>query len=188
VKQVGAWCPACFSNGKPVPAVDGLDTYLALLDLFYRRSDASAAPPLHVEGPQRVVAGSAYLGTVVPESADLYALLATTAAAKGDGQGAIANYRQAIRLDPGFPDAHYHLATLLLETGQYDEALQEFRAALRLMPESVEVRNNLGVALAAQGKLDEAIELFQQALTLEPEFPDARRNLAMALEKRRARN
>jgi spermidine synthase len=186
VKKVGAWCPACFSNGKPVPLVEGLDTYLALLDLFYRPSStATGHPPPPGDGPPRVVAGSAYLGAVVPESAGLHTLLGTTSAANGNVPGAIASFREALRLDPDSAQAHYHLATLLLETGQYDSALEEFRAALRLMPESVEVRNNLGVTLASQGKLDEAIELFQQALHLQPEFADARRNLAMALEKRR---
>jgi spermidine synthase/tetratricopeptide (TPR) repeat protein len=186
VTQVGAWCPTCFSNNKPVPLVDGLDTYLALLDLFYRPSSRTTVPPpVHVDGPPRVIAGSAYLGAVVPESVEVHSVLGTALAAKGDGEGAIASYREAIRLNPDSAEARSQLATLLLETGQYDDALHEFRAALRLMPESVEVRNNLGVALASQGKLDEAIELFQQALALRPEFPDARRNLAMALEKRR---
>jgi spermidine synthase len=188
VTQVGGWCPACFSNGQPVESVDGLDTYLALLDLFYRpSSDAAERPPVHVDGPPRVVAGSAYLGAVVPESPAMHNVLANALAARGDGKAAIASLREAVRLDPDAADARYRLATLLLEAGAYEEALGEFRAALRLMPQSVEVRNNLGVALASQGRLDEAIELFQQALVLQPEFADARRNLAMALEKRRQR-
>ena len=188
VTEVGAWCPACFSNGQPVESVDGLDTYLALLDLFYRpSSDAAERPPVHVDGPPRVVAGSAYLGAVVPESPALHAVLGNALATKGDGKAAIASFREAVRLDPDAADARYRLATLLLETGQYEEALGEFRAVLRLMPRSVEVRNNLGVALASQGRLDEAIDLFQQALVLQPEFADARRNLAMALEKQRQR-
>ena len=188
VKQVGAWCPACFSDGTPAPLVDGLDTYLALLDLFYRPSSGTPAPPpVHVAGPPRVIAGSAYVGAVVPESAALHNVLGNAFAAKGDGQRAIASFRAASRLDPESAEARYRLATLLLETGQYDDALDEFRVALRLMPESVEVRNNLGVTLASQGKLDEAIEFFQQALALRPEFADARRNLAMALERRHGR-
>ena len=188
VKQVGAWCPACFADGKPVASVDGLDTYLALLDLFYRPSSPTAAlPPVHVGGPPRVVAGSAYVGAVVPESAALHQVLGNAFAAKGNGTAAVASFREAVRLDPDAAEARYRLATLLLETGRYDEALDEFRVVLRLMPESVEVRNNLGVTLASQGKLDEAIDLFEQALTLQPGFADARRNLAMALEQRRQR-
>ena len=188
VNQVGTWCPSCLSDGKPVPLVDGLDTYLGLLDLFYRPPPGAAAtPPMPDDGRPRVIAGSRYLGAVVPESAALHNLLGAAFAAKGDGTAAIASYREAVRLDPDSADTRYRLATLLLETRQFDDALNEFRAVLRLMPESVEVRNNLGVTLASQGKLDEAIELFQQALTLQPEFADARRNLAMALAKRKQR-
>ena len=41
--EVAAWCPACFMNGKPVPLVEGLDTYLALLDRAYAASPEDVA-------------------------------------------------------------------------------------------------------------------------------------------------
>ncbi len=47
LSQVSAWCPACYSNGNPVPLVEGLDTYLALLGLVYgrRRPATRRRPP-----------------------------------------------------------------------------------------------------------------------------------------------
>ena len=40
-----AWCPRCFDGGRPVPSVDGLDAYLALLREAYaaRRCAVAAA-------------------------------------------------------------------------------------------------------------------------------------------------
>jgi len=184
VSQVARWCPRCFVEGKPVPLVDGLDTYLALLNLVYK------APPDEVprartpaNGP-RVIAGSAYLGAIVPESADLHTLLGSALAARGNVEEAIAEFRDALRLEPNNGQTRYDLATTLLQSRQYEDAADQFRAALRLMPNFVKAHNNLGVTLASQGRLDDAIDQFQKALTLQPEFADARTNLTAALQQR----
>ncbi len=185
LSQAAAWCPKCFSDGKPVPVVAGLDTYLALVGLAYQPPAAGMGQATgEADGSSRVIAGSAYLGAVVPESADAHNVLATAFSAQGNVADALPHLRRSVELDPGNGEARYHLATVLLESGQYDEAIEEFRGALRLLPDSAEVRNNLGVALASRGTLDEAIDLFQQALKLRPGFEDAQRNLTMALEKR----
>ena len=187
VTQVAAWCPKCFADGKPVPLVDGLYTYLALLNLVYKGSSAEMPGARTSANSTRAIAGSAYLGAIVPESADVHNLLGAALAARGRSAEAIAEFREAVRLSPDHGDARYYLATILLESGQYADAADQFRAVLRLMPNSVKAYNNLGVALASQGKLDEAVDQFQHALALDPEFPDARRNLANALEQRKRR-
>jgi spermidine synthase len=38
LSQVASWCPGCFEDGRPIPIVEGLDTYLALLDRAYTAS------------------------------------------------------------------------------------------------------------------------------------------------------
>ena len=43
LSQVASWCPQCFVDGAPVPIVDGLDTYLALLDRAYSASPSELA-------------------------------------------------------------------------------------------------------------------------------------------------
>jgi spermidine synthase len=186
LSQVAAWCPSCFVDGKPAPLVDGLDTYLALLALAYQASPGDVQPAsVRPDARARTIAGSAYLGAVIPESAKLHNVLGAALAGRGSVEDAIAEFREAVELDPRDGEARYHLATILLETSQYGEAVEQFRAAVRLMPESAEVSNNLGVTLASQGRFDEAIDAFERALTLQPEFADARRNLTMALAKRR---
>jgi spermidine synthase len=156
LRGIATWCPRCFADGKPAPLVEGLDTYLALTNLAY------SAPPIDVAqtvrtGATRPVAGSGYLGAIVPDSPQLDAVLRSA-----------------------FTEKYQH-ATDLLQQRQFDEAARGFREALRFMPESVEAHNNLGIALASQGRLDEATDQFRQALTIQPGFEDARRNLATAL-------
>jgi tetratricopeptide (TPR) repeat protein len=183
VSRVADWCPGCFTDGKPSPLVDGIDTYLALLNLAYQPTVANNNQPLtQPTTGRRSIAGSEYLGAVVPESAELHWSLARSLASPHE---ALPHLRRVVELDPRHAEARYQLATVLLESRQYEEAVEQFRAALQLMPASAEVRNNLGVTLASQGKLDEAIDHFEQALALRPEFADARRNLAMALERKK---
>lgn len=185
VNQVASWCPGCFSEGKPSALVEGLDTYLALTELAYRSPPADGAGPL---AGGRTIAGSGYLGAIIPESPALRRLLGTARDEPGateDATGELRRLERAVQLNPGSSTARYTLATALLESGRFGEAVEQFRTVLRLAPDSVEALNNLGVALASLGKLDDAIEQFQQALTLRPAFDDARRNLAAAQATRR---
>jgi predicted membrane-bound spermidine synthase len=163
VREVASWCPDCFSGGKPAPLVAGLDTYLALTEIAYR-SQPSDNGRIAGAAKGRTVAGSGYLGAIVPESAEVQQLLNAASA-------------PAVTADVS---ARYAAATALLESGKFVDAVEQFRAVLQLAPESVQARNNLGVALASLGRLDEAVEQFEQALTLDPAFEDARRNLALA--------
>jgi tetratricopeptide (TPR) repeat protein len=156
-----------------------------LNELAYRSPPAASSRPLT---GGRTIAGSGYLGAIIPESPELHRLLGTARDERGATEEATEEFRQlqrAVQLDPGSSTARYTLATALLESGRFGEAVEQFRVVLRLAPDSVEALNNLGVALASLGKLDEAIDQFQQALTLRPAFDDAQRNLAAARTKRR---
>ena len=185
LSHVADWCPTCFAGGRPVPLVDGLDAYLALLDLAYRATPETVARTrgLGITG-RRAVAGSAYLGATVPESADVHNTLGTFLAARGDVEQAIGEFREAVRLESDSAAARWNLGTALTQVRQYDEAIDQFLAALPLTPQPARIHNDLGIALAMQGRLDEAVDQFEQALGLEPDYMEARRNLALAQERR----
>ena len=51
-----------------------------------------------------------------------------------DTAGAIERFREAVRLSPDYPEAHYQLALALLATGVQAEAHAEFAKAHRLAP------------------------------------------------------
>jgi tetratricopeptide (TPR) repeat protein len=148
--QVAAWCPKCFVDQKPVPLVEGLDTYQALLRLAYGASaaDVSRARSL-AERRDRMISGSAYLGAIVPETAEVHNLLGIELAAKGRIDEGIAEFRQAMRLEPDSAQTHWHLGAALAYRGVRDEALEQLRRAVQLDPNNPQARHDLEVVLAA---------------------------------------
>jgi spermidine synthase len=148
LRQVTAWCPTCFVGGKPAPEVDGLDTYLALADSAYRAPPVEVARARDLAGQHgRVVAGSAYLGALVPESADVHNILGIALADRGRIDEAIAEFRAALRLDPGSAQTHWHLGAALAYRGARDEAVDHLRESVRLDPGNANARHDLEVLL-----------------------------------------
>jgi len=70
---------------------------------------------------------------------------------KGDRDGAIFGYRQALELNPSNPLAHYDLGVALEKTGDHQGAFEEYRAAYRLDPNTLPYRRAFE-RLSQQGK------------------------------------
>ena len=73
-------------------------------------------------------------------------------------------FREALRLDPDYAQAHNNLAAMLQLAGQVDEALDHYRRAVTLRPDNVEARGNLAQLLSRQGRAAEAVAEFEQVL------------------------
>ena len=144
LSAMGEWCPACFADGVPVPAVAGLDLYTALLDLAYQATpEALARTRTLPNAAERTVAGSAYLGAVVPESADLHNLLGISLASRGAMDQAIDEFRLALAVEPGSAATLWHLGVALESRGQRDEAFALLRKSIELDPGNQDARNDL---------------------------------------------
>ena len=142
--QVASWCPLCFVEGAPAPIVDGLDMYLALLDLAYNASPSELARVRRLAGPQpRVIGGSEYLGAIVPETADVHNLLGIARASRGAMDEAISHFREALLLEPGAAVTHWHLGAALAATGARQEAVEHLRRSVELDPTNAFARNDL---------------------------------------------
>ncbi|MBZ5638468.1 MAG: tetratricopeptide repeat protein [Acidobacteriia bacterium] len=100
---------------------------------------------------------------------------------EGKTSEAIEDYERALRLNPGFADAHNNLGNALLRLRRTEEAIEHYRKALRLEPNSAKVLNNLGKALATMGKPQDALEYFERALRIDPWLAGAHVNLGNAL-------
>jgi spermidine synthase len=188
VSQVAAWCPGCYMDGRPIPAVEDLDAYLALLSLAYQASPAEVAHASSLaEQEGRVIAGSGYLGMIVPESAEMHNLLGVTLAEEGRLVDAVAEFRTAAALEPDDAVTHWHLGAALASQNRPDEALGHLQRSVQLDPRNSRVHHDLGVMLAFEGRLDEAADHFQRALDIDPESADARRNLAVVREQQARR-
>jgi spermidine synthase len=140
--QLDAWCPSCSAGGAPAPSVAGLDVYMALLDLAYRATPGELAHLRSLPQP-RLVAGSAYLGTVVPESAGLHNVLGLAQASSGNFGAAIGEFRAALALDPQSAATHWHLGAALAAVGNRDEAAALIRRSVELDPTNADARRDL---------------------------------------------
>ncbi|HLW69168.1 MAG TPA: tetratricopeptide repeat protein [Candidatus Binataceae bacterium] len=94
---------------------------------------------------------------------------------------AIAEYKEALRLNPNDAEVDNDLALALNTNGQHDEAITQLKEALRLEPGLAAAHNNLGAAFDVEGRHDAAIPEYREALRLNPDLATAHNNLGIAL-------
>ena len=100
---------------------------------------------------------------------------------KGEVDEAMAQFQQALQINPKDPPSWNNVGNVLLHWRKVDEAIPYFQNALQINPDYVEARNNLGSALLQEGKVDEAIAQFQKVLQINPISVEAHGNLGNAM-------
>ena len=103
---------------------------------------------------------------------------------KGEVEGAIARYEQALALHSAYAEAHYNLAGALLEKGKTDDAIAHGKEAVRLQPSDPDAHVVLGNAFTAKQDVDQAIVEYELALTLRPDDYNAHFNLGSVLQEK----
>jgi Flp pilus assembly protein TadD len=116
------------------------------------------------------------MALVAPKSAMMHEVMARELARHGDEEQAIMNYREALKLDPHLPGAHFELGELLYNSS--NEQLQtqagpEFQAALLDNPTDEKTHLVLGEVAAKSGDTKAAHTEYTRALELQPNDPDA---------------
>jgi tetratricopeptide (TPR) repeat protein len=89
-------------------------------------------------------------------------------ATKGDTANAEQAYREAIRLDRKFYDAHMNYAALLSRVDRNNEALEQLGIAEKLQPSSVEPRIYRALVLANLGRRADAAAIADEAQRINP--------------------
>ena len=102
-------------------------------------------------------------------------------AARGMTSEALAQYRNALRVNPAAVKTYNNMGIALGRAGRTAEAVDWLESAVRMAPHLAEAHNNLGIALEGLGRRSEAIAHYREALRLKPGFPDAAHNLQQAL-------
>ena len=124
------------------------------------------------------------LSLAAPDSAQWHQLLAHEEAREGNTNGAIAQFRQAIAINPHLPGVHFELAELL-HTSQNEavkkEADQEYRAALAENPQDEKAICRLAEIDVQKGNIQPAYEEYSKAVELQPADADAKLGLAKTL-------
>jgi serine/threonine-protein kinase len=140
-----------------------------------------------------------------PQSPGAHLNLGNSLWKKGDLDGAIAEFREAIRLErdygiayigvpvregpftepPGEGPFHENacsgIAIALADKKKLPEALEVIRGTIEHHPNSPRAYNRLGVILAHQKELPEAVEAFHKAIELKPDFAEAHCDLGHVL-------
>jgi Flp pilus assembly protein TadD len=116
-----------------------------------------------------------------PGSARVQQLQAHELARQGDIAGAIAHYREALRIDPHLPGIHFELAEMLSVSSDPDGAQKEYEAALAADPYDEKSECRLGEAALRASDTEHASAHFTKALQLQPNDVDAAVGMAKVL-------
>lgn len=120
----------------------------------------------------------------VPEPADNLAAdhnnLGVSLYEKGDIRGAVAQYLNALSIDPGYACAHNNLASAYYRLGDRARAADSCRRAIAADPGFAEAYYTLANIHSDVGEYAKAAPLYEKAIELDPELVEAYNNLAYA--------
>ncbi|MEK0181955.1 tetratricopeptide repeat protein [Microcoleus anatoxicus] len=86
---------------------------------------------------------------------------------KGDYQGAVADYNQALRINPNYAEAYFSRGLARSDLGDKQGAIADYNEALRINPNDVIAYYNRGVARYKLGDKQGAIADYDQALRID---------------------
>jgi tetratricopeptide (TPR) repeat protein len=124
------------------------------------------------------------LSLAAPDSAQMHQVIAHEESRQGNSNGAVAEFRKAIAIDPHLPGIHFELAELLQSS--QDEAVKkqaekEYRAALAENPQDAKSILRLADIDEQKGASQQALEGYKKAVTLQANDADAKIGLAKIL-------
>jgi tetratricopeptide (TPR) repeat protein len=124
------------------------------------------------------------LALASPDSAQMHQVLAHEEIKEGNTNGAIAQFRRAIEIDPRLPGIHFELAELL-NTSQDPNvkklAEQEYHAALVSNALDEKAESRLADIDAGKGNTQQAFAEYSKAVEIQPGDADAKIGLAKTL-------
>ena len=118
-----------------------------------------------------------------PDSATAHYNLACFLSTHGP-EFAVAAYKQAIDLDPEYPDAHLNLGLTYADHGRLEEAVAELQTAIELDPSDAFPRHELAALLMDEGDYRGAIAQLPEVVRLEPEDFEAHLDLGICYAQR----
>jgi tetratricopeptide (TPR) repeat protein len=124
------------------------------------------------------------MAVVAPDSPRMHQMMAHELAKQGNTAAAIANYREAIKIDPQLPGIHFELAEILnaaSSTENQEEIEKEYKAALTANPFDEKAECRLAEIARRKNDLKEAYARYSRALELQPKDAEAAAGLAKVL-------
>jgi tetratricopeptide (TPR) repeat protein len=93
----------------------------------------------------------------------------------------MASYKEALKINPNYADAHNNLGAVYKLKGQLDAAVGSYKTAISTAPQFTEAYINLGLCLYEQGDLDGALDYYDKGIKINPYYRDAFNSRGMAL-------
>lgn len=92
---------------------------------------------------------------------------------RGDMEGALKDYDQAIRLLPNYGAAYYRKGLVLENLGRTDEAKEAFSQAVLYSPDLADAHLRFGILCYGAGEIENSLYSFSKVLRLAPHSPAA---------------
>jgi tetratricopeptide (TPR) repeat protein len=124
---------------------------------------------------------------VAPENPAAHSNLGLALHDAGDLAGAMAEFREALRLDSKYAMAHNNLGWALQAKGDRVGAIAEYREAIHLDPKSTIARTNLGRALYDGGDVEGGLAQVRTAIARDDQEPASHFSLGLILWDRKDR-
>ena len=115
----------------------------------------------------------------------IFSNLAAICGTQGKKQEMVELLKEALSINPNYPEALNNLGTVLQEQRNLKGAIASYRKALSIKSNYPDVLNNLGNAMQEQGDLESAITFYRKALSIKPNYPEALNNLGTILKEQR---
>ncbi len=177
--------------------------FCLLLGWAYRVLDRRRALPWAVPAGAVLLLGAYGVGTYLrnPDWKDDFALFSSAVQAaprsakahfnlgnahrdRGDMEGALREYHEALQIHPAYAEAHYNAGVIYQQHVRMpDRAIKAYSRALMADSSHVLSWINVGALLGRKGRFAPAAEAFEKALALDPEHLDARYNFALACQE-----
>jgi tetratricopeptide (TPR) repeat protein len=95
-------------------------------------------------------------------------------------EAAIDSFKNALRIEPDYPEVHLNIGIILNDKQELGAAIESYKKAIKINPNYADAHYNLGIALKEIGETDAAIESYRQAIKIKPDYADANLNQSLA--------
>ncbi|MGD8666760.1 MAG: tetratricopeptide repeat protein [Desulfobacterales bacterium] len=117
-----------------------------------------------------------------PGKARTHNNLGVALADQGYHNEAIKKYREALQIDPLYPDPIANIGLSLARQGKIEESIAQFLKALEIDPKNHQILSNLGASLILLERYPEAVQRLSEALALDSYQAQAHNNLGVAFQ------
>jgi Tfp pilus assembly protein PilF len=111
--------------------------------------------------------------------ADRQVAKARAVLAGGDFDGAVAEYRETLKVDPENRNARFALAGLEISRGSLDDAVEQLNQLIDNHPGDAQALNEIASALYQRGDHEDAVRNIELALSADPHYPEALANAGL---------